>query len=160
MTVAAYRDRSSGAYPITADQVRARSMMLYGQDPPPAALVQANVEPVEAVAPPSYDATKQTVSEGLPVKQNGVWVQTWVVQALPAPPPAITYKADVWRRATSEQAAIIDTELTKLDVRMRRLWDDASYLDHSTPEFDLLRGTMLTAFGEEETDRILAPSNV
>ncbi|ALN73530.1 hypothetical protein [Aureimonas sp. AU20] len=71
----------------------------------------------------------------------------------------ITYKADVWRRSTEEQAAAIDTELTKLDVRMRRLWDDAQYLDHSTEEFALLQATMLQAFGQAETDRILAPSN-
>lgn len=158
--IAGYRDKSTGAYPVTADQVRTRAMMLYGAEPPPAALMQANVDPVLSSAQPSYDTTTQTIVEGAPIKQGGDWVQTWTVQQLPPSPPAVTYKADVWRRATSEQAAIIDTELTKLDVRMRRLWDDASYLDHSTPEFDLLRGTMLTAFGEEETNRILAPSNV
>lgn len=78
--------------------------------------------------------------------------------ALPGP-PVITYKADVWRRSSAEQAAAIDTELTKLDVRMRRLWDDAQYLDHSTEEFLLLRTTMIGAFGQAEADRILAPSD-
>ena len=77
----------------------------------------------------------------------------------PQPGQLITYKADVWRRSSAEQAAAIDTELTKLDVRMRRLWDDAQYLDHSTEEFTLLRTTMIGAFGQAEADRILAPSD-
>lgn len=72
----------------------------------------------------------------------------------------ITYKADVWRRASPEQAAAIDTELTKLDVKMRRLWDDAAYIDHNAEEFTLLMQTMVAAFGEEEAARIMAPSDV
>lgn len=112
---------------------------------------------------------------GLPVVTGGTWVQApagqvfggftysggkFTAPAAPPPPvvPIITYKADVWRRATNDQAATIDTELTKLDVRMRRLWDDAAYLDHSQPEFLLLQQTMTAAFGAAETARILAPS--
>lgn len=80
------------------------------------------------------------------------------------PPPAhgqsLTYKADVWRRATDAQAAVIDTELQKLDVRRRRMWDDAMYLDHADELVVFFRTMLSQTFGAAEADRILAPSNV
>ncbi len=83
----------------------------------------------------------------------------------PAPPPSvetppITYKADVWRRATEAQAAVIDTELQKLDVRRRRMWDDSMYLDHSDELVAFFRTMLTQTFGATEANRILAPSNV
>lgn len=162
MTVAAYRDRATGRYPITLDDLRRSAGMLFGDEPTPDVLEFVGVDPVTATAPPAYDPATQSLAEGAPGSDSGAWFQTWVVAPLPPAPaaPVHTFKADVWRRATDAQAAVIDTELTKLNVRMRRLWDDAAYLDHSTEEFALLRSTMAAAFGESETARILAPSDV
>lgn len=160
MTVAAYRDRSSGAYPITAEQVRSRSMMLYGDTPPQAALDGANVDPVETVDPPAYDTATQTLAEGQPAKQNGSWVQTWQVTDIPAQPPVpqITFKTAIWRRCTEEEAAILDNALEEAPVKMRRLWDDSTQIESSAPEFAMFRAQMVAAFGEARTAEILAPS--
>lgn len=162
MTVAAYRDRASGRYPVTVSEIRDRAGALFGTEPPADILASLKIDPVQATTPPSYDASKQMLTEGEPALSNGEWRQTWIVSALPPGPPGITYKADVWRRlmAYPEKAAVLDTELTKLNVVMRRLWDDASYLSHDAPEFQLLYQTMTTAFGKSEADRILAPSDV
>lgn len=160
MTVAAYRDRASGRYPVFVPEIRERAGALFGDEPPSDVLASLGLDPVQTVAVPSYDASKQTASEGAPVQSGGVWKQTWVLSDLPPPPPGITYKADVWRRVTDTQAAVLDTELTKLNVRSRRMWDDATYLSHDADEFQLLYQTMTTAFGKSEADRILAPSNV
>lgn len=160
MTVAAYRDRASGRYPVTVSEIRDRAGALFGAEPPADILASLKIDPVQATTPPTYDASKQMLTEGEPALSNGEWRQTWIVSALPPGPPGITYKADVWRRVTDTQAAILDTELTKLNVRSRRMWDDATYLSHDADEFQLLYQTMTTAFGKSEADRILAPSDV
>lgn len=162
MTVAAYRDRASGRYPVFVPEIRDRAGALFGDEPPQDVIEALGLDPVQAVEPPTINPATETLREGEPEKMGSTWRQKWIIEAAtPAPvAPKITYKADVWRRASPEQAAVIDTELTKLDVRMRRLWDDAAYLDHSQPEFLLLQQTMTAAFGKTETDRILAQSNV
>lgn len=160
MATVAYRDRSSGAYPISADEVRARSKMLYGETPPKAVLDQANVDPVEAVTAPFYNPATQSLTETDPAEVNGVWKQTWVVTDLPPVPPAavITFKTDIWRRCTELEAATLDNALDEAPVKMRRLWDDSTQVESSAPEFAMLRAQMVAAFGETRTAEILAPS--
>lgn len=159
MTVAAYRDRTTGRYPVTPSEIRANATVLYGDVPPQAVLDAQNLDPVTATAQPSYDPSKQSISEGAPKLVNGQWQQTWALANLPSP-QRITYKADVWRRSSPEQASIIDTELQKLDVQRRRLWDDAAYLDHSDSQVAFFYQMLTSTFGAAEADRIMAPSNV
>jgi len=99
-----------------------------------------------------------------PATQAVTWDgSAWAVSDLPPPEPTvgsrpITFKNDVWRRCSEEQAGVIDTELTKLGTRQRRMWEDAQYLDHADPLVMMLKAQMTAAFGESEAARILAPS--
>ncbi|MFH5927565.1 hypothetical protein [Roseomonas xinghualingensis] len=75
--------------------------------------------------------------------------------ALPAP---ITWKSDVWRRCTPEEAAILDAALAQASVQERRLWDDSTQLEHDKSEFATLCDRMTAVFGAERTAVLLAPS--
>lgn len=89
MTVAAYRDRATGRYPITLDDLRRSAGMLFGDEPTSDVLEFVGVDPVTTTAPPTYDPATQTLAEGAPGSDGGSWFQTWVVAALPPPPVPI-----------------------------------------------------------------------
>lgn len=162
MTVAAYRDRITGHYPITLDELRRSAGMLFGEEPNKAVLDYVNVDPVEAVTPPVYDTSTQALAEGMPSLSGATWLQTWAVTDLPPQPvqPIITYKSDIWRRCTDAEAAILDNALDEAPVKMRRMWDDSTQIESTAPEFAMFRGQMVAAFGEARTAELLAPSEV
>lgn len=86
MTVAAYRDRASGRYPMSLDEVRLLAGVLFGDEPDTAALDGADVDPVGASTPPAYDPATHMLTEGIPQQSGGIWRQTWTVSVLPPPP--------------------------------------------------------------------------
>lgn len=73
-------------------------------------------------------------------------------------PPAKTYKADIWRRATDAEAETIVAVLSQQSVRKQRLFNDATILDHADPEFTELKAGFVQAFGQARADELLAPS--
>jgi hypothetical protein len=75
-----------------------------------------------------------------------------------APKLARTYKADIWRRSTDEEAEALDSALTEAPVRLRRLWDDSQLLMHEAEEFPYLRASVIAVVGEDRADALLAPS--
>jgi hypothetical protein len=80
----------------------------------------------------------------------------------PTPEPVVpvlqTYKSDIWRRASDEEAEIIDAALNAAPVKQRRLWADSTILVHGADGWDAIRDQMVAAFGVERADEILAPS--
>lgn len=78
--------------------------------------------------------------------------------APPPPSPARTLKSDVWRRATEEEAGMMDALLNAAPVKLRRLWSDSTILEHASAEFAEVRGPITAAFGAERADVLLAPS--
>lgn len=78
---------------------------------------------------------------------------------VPVPMPIRTLKSDIWRRCTDEEAEACDEALAAAPVRMRRLWNDSTIVEHESPEFALVRDFMVAAFGETRANEILAPSN-
>lgn len=72
--------------------------------------------------------------------------------------PRRTYKADIWRRATDAQAEEIEDLLASAPVRQRRLYEDATYLDHADPLFASLRAAIAERFDAATADALLAPS--
>lgn len=95
MTTVAYRDRTTGRYPITLAEVRASVNMLFGPEPTQDVLDAANVDAVLSTPPPPYDAATHALSEGAPIMEipvegePNIWFQTWQVTALPPPPPVV-----------------------------------------------------------------------
>ena len=76
-----------------------------------------------------------------------------------------TSKADIWRRATDAEAEVIDallrdppSDLGMSPVKLRRLWDDATSIDHTDQLFETIRAIAVQHFGEERADALLKPS--
>lgn len=76
----------------------------------------------------------------------------------PEIPSAITYKADIWRRATDGEAETIVAVLGQQSIRKQRLFNDATVLNHADPEFAELKAGFVQAFGPARADELLAPS--
>ncbi|MBB5765716.1 hypothetical protein ABEV34_11850 [Methylorubrum rhodesianum] len=76
----------------------------------------------------------------------------------PTSQPSITYKADLWRRCTDEEADAIDGALKAAPVRQRRLFEDAQYLDHADESFVFARAALSELFGEARAAALLAIS--
>jgi hypothetical protein len=72
--------------------------------------------------------------------------------------PSMTYKADIWRRASDAEAETIVAVLGQQTVRKQRLFNDATVLSHADPEFAELRAGFIAAFGEARASELLAPS--
>lgn len=72
--------------------------------------------------------------------------------------PGITYKGDLWRRCSEAEADILDAALDQSPSRLRRLFDDAQYLDPSDPDYPTIRAAVVTALGEARAAEVLAPS--
>lgn len=79
----------------------------------------------------------------------------------PSPAPAaITFKADIWRRATDEEAPVLVSLLEQQSLRKQMIFRDCGYLDHSDPDFLLLKAAVAQALNSEErASLILAPSD-
>lgn len=75
-----------------------------------------------------------------------------------APARAITYKADIWRRATDPEAEIIVAVLSARPVRRQRLFNDATHIDHADADFPELLAGFTQAFGAARATTLLAPS--
>lgn len=96
--------------------------------------------------------------------------EAWTVEPLPVgppdlpvdpPPPLVLtriFKADIWRRTTDAEAAIIDGALQAQPVRMRRLWDDSQWLETTDELYPTLEAAFVAAFGAKRAAELLAPS--
>jgi hypothetical protein len=89
MTIAAYRDRESGAYPIAMSELRRRVPnvalpAVFDQE----AYDLVGADAVEAVDQP-LPQDSQAIREGNPVKKSGKWRQVWIVEDLAQPEPTV-----------------------------------------------------------------------
>lgn len=85
----------------------------------------------------------------------------WQLEAVPevaVPVQVITYKKDIWVRATDAEADTIEQVLAQQSTRKQRIFADAQYLDHADPLFAELRGGFEAAFGKERASQLLAGS--
>jgi hypothetical protein len=72
--------------------------------------------------------------------------------------PVITYKKDIWVRATDAEADVIEQVLAKQSTRKQNIFREATYLDHTDPLFAELYAGFVTAFGTQRADQLLAGS--
>ena len=75
------------------------------------------------------------------------------------PQPVITYKKDIWLRATDDEADVIEAVLSQQSTRRQRIFNEAQYLDHADPLFAELYAGFVQAFGTERADQLLAGSS-
>lgn len=72
------------------------------------------------------------------------------------PGPRVIYKADIWRRATDDEAVTMDTMLNSQSVRLRRMWADAVNLSEDDELFPVIHAALAAEFGEERAEELLA----
>lgn len=89
-----YRDRESGQYPISLADIRARSDVLFGDEPSTDILDAVGVDPVAETVPPEFDPESQWLREGDPEKVGGSWRQTWLVEDIIEPGVRIIWGAN------------------------------------------------------------------
>lgn len=80
-----------------------------------------------------------------------------VIESTPAG-PVITYKADIYRRCTDDEADAIEMALAAAPVRQRRLFESALHLDHSDDAFAFAQEALVGMFGEKRASELLAAS--
>jgi hypothetical protein len=76
----------------------------------------------------------------------------------PPVPPAVTIKADIWRRCTDEEAETLSNLLAALPAKKRNLYNDCNFLAHDDPFFDELATAVIHAIGEERASEVLGAS--
>lgn len=77
---------------------------------------------------------------------------------LPVTGPVITYKADLYRRTTEQEAEAIEMALAAAPVRQRRLFESALHLDHSDEAFAFAQEALVGMFGKKRAGELLAAS--
>lgn len=122
----------------------------------------------EMGSPPPFDELGEALVEISPETRD-IWIQDphhvlvngelIQLEILPEPDPVtITYKADIWRRATDAEAEIMDQMLNAQPIRMRRMWTDAVHLMSNDELFATIQAALTAAFGEARAAELLAPS--
>ncbi|MDV2988256.1 UNVERIFIED_CONTAM: hypothetical protein Q9R58_28605 [Methylobacteriaceae bacterium AG10] len=71
----------------------------------------------------------------------------------------VTFKKDIWVRATDDEADTIELVLSQQTTRKQRIFNEATYLDHADPFFAELRAGFVEVFGGERAGQLLAPSS-
>lgn len=74
------------------------------------------------------------------------------------PTPKRIYKADIWRRCTDEEAASLDSVLSRASKKLQRLYDGAQYISTGAPEYQMIEQAVVAALGAKRAAEILAPS--
>ena len=105
------------------------------------------------------------IPDGISYRIIADYGETAEVEILSKGWPPATSKADIWRRATDAEAEAIDVllrdpppDLGMSPVKLRRLWDDATSIDHTDPLFETILAIAVQHFGEERADALLKPS--
>ncbi len=106
-----------------------------------------------ACTPEQYENPKGWALDGGELRASEA-----VPDPTPPAPPVITYKADIYRRCTDEEADAIEMALAAAPVRKRRLFESALHLDHSDEAFAFARDALVEMFGETRAGELLAAS--
>ncbi|EHP94866.1 hypothetical protein [Methylorubrum extorquens] len=92
-------------------------------------------------------------------REDGAFLPPATVVIDPGSPvPVITYKADIYRRTTEEEAEAIEMALAAAPVRQRRLFESALHLDHSDEAFAFAQEALVGMFGKKRAGELLAAS--
>jgi len=67
----------------------------------------------------------------------------------------VTYKADIWRRATEEEVEQIVTALDQQSLKNQMIFKDALFIDHLSDEFELVEQVLNGVVGEDRARELL-----
>lgn len=98
------------------------------------------------------------IAVGWVANANGTYSAPPPVVSAPISGPRVTFKADLYRRTTEEEAEAIETSLMAVSVKQRRLFESAAYLGHDDDLFATMHTALVEMFGEARADELLAAS--
>lgn len=81
---------------------------------------------------------------------------------LPGPiVPALTVipKNLIWSRATNEEAELMENALQSQPVRLRRIYEGATFISTEDELYGVLRSALEALFGSERAGELLQPTN-
>lgn len=90
--------------------------------------------------------------------KNGAFTAPPEPDAPPSRPLVRLPKAELWRRATNEEAEAIDNAFAAAAVRLRRIFEATQHLDTREADYPALRAVIVTALGKKRAGEILALS--
>lgn len=117
----AFRDRITGEYPVTPDQIRyrLRQTVSFGPTVDEITAAQHGFDRVEIAAQPAFDDATHTLSAADPVDTDGAWTQGWTVTAIP--PDVLAARDQAWR----DQAVVdIDEACAAIYTRVGRFSEE------------------------------------
>lgn len=119
----------------------------------PATFTEAEIADAGYVAvadPPAYDpASKSLGWDG----------SKWTLTDIPPAPYQIS-KADIWRRASEEEAEILQAILATASVRLQGIFNGATYVSTDDDLYPTLWAGMAEALGNDRAADLLAPSEM
>ena len=68
------------------------------------------------------------------------------------------FKAEVWRRCTDSEAALLDAALNSQPVRLRRMWDDATFISSTDELYNTLKAGITAIIGAKRAGELLEPT--
>ncbi|GLS18138.1 hypothetical protein GCM10007874_11540 [Labrys miyagiensis] len=74
------------------------------------------------------------------------------------PKLTVILKADIWRRATDDEAVTIDTQLKAAPIRLQRMWADSQTLTTTDPLYPMIEQGFVAAFGNDRAAELLQPT--
>jgi len=101
-----------------------------------------------------YPVDEETGEPIVPVDEPG----EDTLELLPEPPRAVTYKSDIFARATDEETLVIKAGVEAMGPRLAAFFDAISEIRHAHPLFPELMAGFADAFGEQRANELLAPS--
>lgn len=112
---------------------------------------------VKTIVDDAIPAGKEATGSAL-VDNAGVPRHVWTLIDAPTP-MIITSKADIFRRATEEEAQALDGAMAEAPAKQRRTFEAIQYIDHSDPDFPDLRSFIANVVGSTaRADELLAGS--
>lgn len=82
-----------------------------------------------------------------------------ITEQPPPPPLPLTISKDaIWRRATDEEAEQMEAALQSQPVRIRRIYDGATFISTADELYVVLEGALVQMFGAERAAQLLEPT--
>ncbi len=85
--------------------------------------------------------------------RDGQWVERVASAAI-----ATISKDAIWRRATDEEAEQMEAALQAQPVRLRRIYEGATFISTSDELYAVLEGALVQLFGVERAAELLEPT--
>lgn len=124
---------------------------IIGEEPNPDCVVPADATEI------SEEQWRAWIDAPQGYRWNGAEVEPYVPPPAPAP-ATVVMPADLWRRATDDEAQAIDAAMQAQPLRLRRIFQTATSYQSDDELWPLLMAAAVALFGEDRAAELLASS--